>query len=232
MGKLKAVFFDLDGTLSNSIPVVCEALQKTMLERNFVQPLEYFRQFAGPPLSHSFTVMGVAQVDIANCIDRYHYFYDQSKQSVTLFAGVKELLAELAHTDLAIMLATSKHIDLAQKVCADFQITPYFTGICGAHFDNNKSAKSLVIAEALNTLHSSGVLVAGASSDYGEPLENITSYRDDVIMVGDRIYDIEGAKAHRIRTVLVEWGAPQKEWKLAWDTVKDPAALFTFLNEL
>ena len=43
------------------------------------------------------------------------------------------------------------------------------------------------------------------------------NYRSDVVMVGDRIYDIVGAKTHNIAAILLTWGAaPAEEYQQAY----------------
>ena len=49
-------------------------------------------------------------------------------------------------------------------------------------------------------------------------------------MVGDRKYDVHGAAAHGLPTVLVRWGAaPDEEYVLAWRTAETPGQLADLL---
>ena len=69
-----------------------------------------------------------------------------------------------------------------------YDLTKYFDVIAGASDDETRSAKADVIEEALRRLTAIG-------ADVSNP-----------VMVGDRIHDVEGAAAHGVPTIFVEWG--------------------------
>ena len=65
-----------------------------------------------------------------------------------------------------------------------FDFAKYFTGICGASMDTSRSTKDAVIAHLLK--------------------QNGTS--ENMVMVGDTVFDVTGAAVHGIPTIGVSWG--------------------------
>ncbi|MBM7825559.1 phosphoglycolate phosphatase [Arcanobacterium pluranimalium] len=236
MNELKAVLFDLDGTLTDSAPLICNALHETMLEKAGVDmPPASFMPCVGPPLHQSFARMGVAQDQIEDYIADYRHRYLQVMDQTPLFPGMGRTLRVIKEElGVPLLVATSKLTHLAQEVCDNLDISSVFSRICGAHTDTMHSSKTLVVADALQYLYDAGVL-AQAPDVAARPHvpDNGEAMRTDVVMVGDRIFDIEGAGAHNIRTVLVQWGgAPQSEHDLAWASVKSQEELIRVLCSL
>ena len=229
---IKAVLFDLDGTLTDSAPVVTSTLAATMKALAGVDlPLEAFRKYRGPPLKASFGDLGVPADQVQDYIDEYRRRYSAVGNDVDLFAGTRELLERLHDDGFALGLATSKFQRSARGVCEHLGIAHLFTAVCGDTTEKNLFGKAEVVQSALNELRAKGVLAAGAGQLTGSaevPASSPTSgpWRDDVIMVGDRIYDIEGAGVHGVRTILVEWADSwPEERELAWATVSTPHEL-------
>ena len=93
-----------------------------------------------------------------------------------------------------LALATSKPEIFAAQILEHFDLAKYFTAICGATLDETRNKKSAVIRYALETL---GV----PKNEYG----------NRVLMIGDRLHDVEGAREHGIPTLGVLWGYGSRE---------------------
>jgi phosphoglycolate phosphatase len=74
------------------------------------------------------------------------------------------------------------------RILEHFGIAEYFDVIAGASEDESRSAKADVVAYALERLRAQDV-------DLTHP-----------VLVGDRAYDVAGAAANDVPTILVEWG--------------------------
>jgi phosphoglycolate phosphatase len=98
------------------------------------------------------------------------------------------LIARLHGLGVPLAISSSKPESQVVPILEHFGLARYFTVICGASEDETRSAKADVVAEALRRLAESGV---------------DTSH---TVLVGDRIHDVEGAAAHGIPAILVEWG--------------------------
>ena len=168
----KAILFDLDGTLTDSgegiINCAILALEHFGLP---VPPREELGVFVGPPLDDSFKKFGVSdhQVDEAIRVFRSRYL-TKGKFENFPYPG--------------IYVATSKPEETAIEIMDHFELSKYFTRICGATMDKARNSKSKVIAYLLETC----------------------GRGENIVMVGDTAFDVNGAKAHNIPTVGVSWG--------------------------
>ena len=86
---------------------------------------------------------------------------------------------------MRLVVATSKAEPTARRILEHFGLDEHFEVIAGASLDGVRATKADVMAHALAQL---------------EPLP------ERVVMVGDRAHDVEGAAAHGIATVVVDWG--------------------------
>lgn len=182
----KAVFFDLDGTLTDSgegiINCAILALEHFGLP---VPPREKMRVFVGPPLDQTFIKFGVPadKTDEAIRVFRSRYVVTGKFENFP-YPGICDALQQLKAQGHRLFVATSKPEVTALEVLEKFNMTGYFEAICGATLDGTRSHKADVIAFLLNKL------------------EDVP----EKIMVGDTSFDVTGAAAHGIPTIGVSWG--------------------------
>ncbi|MEW6975657.1 HAD hydrolase-like protein [Trueperella pyogenes] len=228
---LKAVLFDLDGTLTDSAPIVTQTLAATMRElAGLDRPANTYRKYLGPPLQESFRDLGIPDDDVHTLVVEYRRRYSLVGDRTQLFAGVTDLLRDVRAEGLGLALATSKFQRTAREVCERLDIAQYFHALCGDITEKNLFGKSEVVEMALNALAEQGIVETGAGLADQLPAR---TFRDDVLMVGDRIFDIEGAGRHRVRTVLVEWADSWPgEREQAWATVSSPGELLELIREV
>ena len=100
------------------------------------------------------------------------------------YPGIPELLAELKQQGHTLYVATSKPEETAIEILEKFELSQYFTLICGASIALNRMEKAEVIELLLQQVGT---------------LEN-------TIMVGDTAFDVTGAAQHGISTIGVSWG--------------------------
>ncbi|MDO4318437.1 MAG: HAD hydrolase-like protein [Lachnospiraceae bacterium] len=184
---MKYVFLDLDGTISDSSEgitnCIAEALE-TMGVR--VEDKNTLKKYIGPPLSVSFRDYFEGE-DIERAIGLYRARYRESGwKENRMYPGIPEALAALRKGGKQIVMATSKPEEFARRIAEYFGIASYFTAICGASLDQRINTKAEVIAYAMKTL--------GLS----DPKE--------IVMVGDRYHDVEGAAEFGIAALGVTYG--------------------------
>ena len=182
----KTVLFDLDGTLTDSGEGIinCAALAL----RHFGLPVpsrEEMRVFVGPPLYETFQRFGVPADKAEEAIRVYRSRYIPTGMfENTPYPGIRELLEKLRAQGHRLYVATSKPENMSVEILEHFDLAKYFDHICGASLDRSRSSKDAVIAYLLE--------------QYGKD--------EEMIMVGDTVFDILGAAAHAIPAVGVTWG--------------------------
>ncbi len=180
------VIFDLDGTLTDSaegiVASFCHALEQVGAA---VPGGDLASKIIGPPMHHTLAGLGLgARTDEAIAAYRADYVARGWAMN-TPFDGVEELLVDLRAAGVRLAVATSKAEPTAQRILAHFELAEHFEVIAGASPDGIRALKADVVAHALAQL---------------QPLP------DRVLMVGDRLHDVEGAAEHGIDTVVVAWG--------------------------
>ena len=182
----KAILFDLDGTLTDSGEGIINCAILAL--EHFGLPVPSRKElgvFVGPPLNKSFMEFGVKedQVDEAIRVFRSRYL-TKGKFENFPYEGIPEMLANLQALGHDLYVATSKPEDTALEIMDHFDLSKYFTRICGATMDEARNSKDKVIAYLLDTC----------------------GRGENIVMVGDTVYDVVGAKAHHIPTIGVAWG--------------------------
>ncbi len=182
----KSIFFDLDGTLTDSGEGIINCAQYTLAHYDLPIPTrKEMRVFVGPPLHESFPRFGVPVEKVEEAIAIYRSRYIPiGKFENAPYPGIRELLARLQGEGHKLYVATSKPEKISIEILDHFDLSRYFTVICGASMDQSRSTKSAVIAWLLTRCGSA----------------------ENAIMVGDTAFDVLGAKEHGIPTVGVSWG--------------------------
>lgn len=182
----KSILFDLDGTLTDSGEGIIKSA--AMVLEKFGLPVpsyEEMRVFVGPPLHETFHKFGVPKDRCDEAVALYRTRYT----TVGLFEnapypGIRELLETLKGQGHRLFVATSKPEGMSVRILEHFDLAKYFEIIAGATLDRSRLEKSDVIAYLF------------------QQAENAES----CIMVGDTVFDVEGAAAHNIPTIGVAWG--------------------------
>lgn len=182
----KAVFFDLDGTLTDSgegiINCAILALEHFGIP---VESRESLRVFVGPPLSDSMRRFGVPEDRVEEAVKVFRSRYlTVGKFENFPYPGIRELLERLKAAGVRLFIATSKPETTANEVLEHFELNQYFEEICGSTMDGSRVSKEDVITYLFSKIGS----------------------MEQVVMVGDTTYDVLGAAAHGIPTIGVSWG--------------------------
>lgn len=182
----KTIFFDLDGTLTDSGEGIINCSALALEHYGIPVPSrEEMRIFVGPPLHDTFQKFGIPAEECDHAVEIFRSRYT----TVGIFEnspypGIRELLEALTAHGHRLFVATSKPENMAVQVLEHFDLARYFELICGATLDRSRIEKSDVIAYLLEQ--------AGT-------VEN-------TVMVGDTAFDVLGAASHGIPTIGVVWG--------------------------
>ncbi len=191
--KYKHIFFDLDGTLTDPgvgiTNSVAYALRRCGIEEEDRTKLY---KFIGPPLIDSFMLCyGFSREQATDAVAVYReYFAPKGIFENEVYPGISEMLSELKEKGVKLYVASSKPEKFVVEILKHFELFEYFTGVYGSTMDETRTKKDEVIAYALET-------------------ENLSAA--DVIMVGDRHHDIDGAKKNGMRSVGVTYGYGDRE---------------------
>ncbi len=185
-----AVLLDLDGTISDSGPVITASIAETLAHFGYpAQSAEELLRFVGPPIRDGFrTFVGVPEDRLAAVVADYRARYNERMLQAPVFPGMAELVRALHARGVPLALATSKRQSLAVVVLDHAGLSEYFTVIRGASDDETRAAKADIVEDALAGLRERDVDLTRA------------------VMVGDRHHDVDGAAVHGLPTVLVGWG--------------------------
>lgn len=183
------VFFDLDGTLTdpaigitNSVMYALKYFGIDIADRRVLYP------FIGPPLKESFEKFyQLSSEQAEEALREYRvYFSDKGLYENTVYDGIPTLLQALCDNGCKVVLATSKPAVYAKRILEHFDLQKYFTFVSGSELNGERVDKAEVIRYALDALH-------------------ITDVKQ-VIMVGDRCFDVEGAAECGIDAIGVTYG--------------------------
>lgn len=180
------VLFDLDGTLTDSADGVVSSFRHALAQVGAPVPEgDLASLVVGAPMHYTLGGMGLGD-DADAAIAAYRADYTSRGWAMNrLFDGIEPLLVDLQKAGIRLAVATSKAEPTARQILEHFGLDGYFEVIAGASPDGTRAAKADVVAHALAQL---------------QPLPQ------RVLMVGDRVHDVEGAAEHGIDTVVVAWG--------------------------
>lgn len=183
----KAVLLDLDGTIIDSAPGILRSAQYALQNLGREMDSAAMRAFIGPPLKDCFTqVCGLTDQEALEAVQLYRERYGSvGKFECSLYPGVEGLLKALHQSGRRVLLATSKPEQFAAEILEHLGVAQYFDRIGGAALDHSRETKEEVLAYVLE--------------DQGLSPE-------DAVMVGDRRFDIEGAKAFSMASIGVLYG--------------------------
>lgn len=208
------ILFDLDGTLTDSKEGICKCVQYALKKQGIDEPnLDVLEPFIGPPLSESFKEfyhMNEEQIEKA-VVDYRERFSATGLYENALYDGIDDVLSDLNNKGKHLAVASSKPQEFVKRILKHFKINKYFDVVVGSELDGRRSNKAEAIEEALKQLYS---LEEGA--DVKEYLSNNKDIKLSTVMVGDRKFDIKGAKDFGIASVGVKYGfAPKGELETA-----------------
>ena len=184
----KWFLFDLDGTLTdNSVGIMKSA--RFALEHMGVPNAEEstLRRFIGPPLHLSFMEFyGFSEEKAFEAVEQYRVRYrEKGVYENELFPGMDETLRALKSAGAGLCVATSKPTVFTEIILKQHGVYDLFDHVVGSNLDGTLTDKTEVIREVLR---------------------RIGENRGEAYMVGDRSFDIIGAKNCALKSVGVYFG--------------------------
>jgi phosphoglycolate phosphatase len=134
---IRAVIFDLDGTLVDSVADLHSAANRLLREQSLPAldrpTLQSFIGNGIPVLvERCLRQVGAATDDLASSVKRFKEIYeDQGHRETTLFPAVAEALDQLADRGYRLALCTNKDWAPARRILAQLGVAGYFDRVVG-----------------------------------------------------------------------------------------------------
>ncbi len=217
--NFKYILFDLDGTLTESGNGIINSVKYALKHFHITDKSpEELRKFIGPPLRDSYMkICGLSkeQADEGLKIFR-EYFEKKGMFENEVYEGIEEVLRKLKDNGKILVVATSKPEKYSIEILEHFNLRKYFTVVVGSDFEETRVKKGDIIKFAVEKLK----------------LEFEDFENSKCIMVGDREYDILGAKENGIKSIGVLYGygtLVELTQARAFKVVKTPKELLEIL---
>lgn len=198
----KYLLFDLDGTITKSEEGIFNCIKYALDWAGIPYP-EYrvFRSFIGPSLYDSFVrEFGMDDAKAKEMVAKYRERYNVvGLFEAEVYDGVADTLCALKEKGCILSVATSKPTEPTLRILEKFGVGKYFDVVVGSNPDGTGSDKMHIISQVLESL----------KKDHGLTEDMIKS--NQVVMIGDRRYDIEGGKACGLQTIGVLYGYGSRE---------------------
>lgn len=186
--KYDAVLFDFDGTLADTGVGIFNSLRIAIAAMGF-KPIseKKLRTFIGPPIYDSFKrELGMSDEQCKAAVKKYREVYGRRCiVQFEMYPGIEELLRLLKENGVKIAIASSKPEKFVRKLIAFLKYEELIDCISAPKSDDVPEDKSVLIENAVKEL---GVEKSRA------------------IMVGDRHFDINGAKVAGVASIGVTYG--------------------------
>lgn len=185
------LLFDLDGTLTDSSEGICKSIQYSLgkigIQEDDLKKLEVF---IGPPLRYSFKEYYGLEGELAEqAIAFYRERYTEvGKYENRPYPGIREMLIHLKAAGAVLAVASSKPELYVEDILRHFDLYELFDYVVGSDMEGKRETKTAVIREAM------------------ERMQVTREEPKGVLMVGDRHFDIDGAKELSLDSLGVYYG--------------------------
>jgi phosphoglycolate phosphatase len=190
---MDAIYFDLDGTLTDPKPGITRSIQYALqkLGHHTVPTEDELTWCIGPPLRASFAKILGADDHADRAVSLYRErFSDVGLYENGVYDGIGELLTTLSQSGQRLFVATSKPHVFATRIVEHFGLRHHFEHVFGSELDGTRVDKSDLLQYALKI----------AAVDPAK-----------TVMIGDRSHDMVGAGNNGMKRIGVLYGYGSKD---------------------
>ena len=187
--------FDFDGTVCDTAPGVLGCTKEALVSMGYKVPDEQtLRLFLGPPINWAMRELAhVKEEEVEEVVADFRKRYTAGGMfNCAVFDGIKDLLITLGKNGHTIAIVSAKPEPYVNRITEHLGIRKSFDYIAGAPMQEKLADKANNIRRAIE-------------------MTGYADKSDEVVMIGDRLYDIEGAKACGISSVGVLYGYGTRE---------------------
>ena len=208
--QIKAILFDLDGTLLDTSAGIRHSVRYAMSQLHLPQPSDdQIGEFIGPPIQESLMkYAGITAEEAQKGANIFREFYkNEALFEASLYEGILSILEQLRQHGIKIGVATYKREDYAIEILKHFDIVPYCDVIHGAD-NENRLSKADIIQLCCDELRED---------------------KAHILLVGDTEHDAKGAALSGVRFCAVTWGFGYRKKDVPEDIccIHEPMELLT-----
>jgi HAD superfamily hydrolase (TIGR01509 family) len=206
---LRAVVFDLDGTLLNSLPLVLAAIAHGIEPFGPRPTMEIFAKLGGPPERFLCTLVDDRK-NVPAALARMEAYHRANAHMIQPYDGVSALLENLRHRGLQVAIWTGRDRLTTEALLREHKLEGYFAAVvCGDDLPTHKPDP-----EGLR-----------------EILRGLGVQPQETVFVGDADVDVLGGVGCGVDTLLIRH-AREVELHVAaqsWRTVESPVEAFALV---
>lgn len=207
----RAVVFDLDGTLVDSMPLVLRGFAHALAPfRPDLGPDDIFDRLGGPPARTLLELTG-DETKAAEALRRLESFGFEDGSLVSPFPGLRVLLEALQAAGITMAVWTGRDRHTAEAILSAHDLGVFFPAVvCGDDLPTHKP-------------HPEGLVAI---------MERLGLQPDEVLYAGDADADVLGGAAAGVRTILIHHGraADAAVRSRAWRQAATPPEAYALIG--
>lgn len=183
-----AVFFDFDGTIADTGEGIFASVNYAVEQMGF-SPLseEMLRTFIGPPVFDSFKrMLNVDDGKAAQAVQKYREYYSEKGIfKLRVYDGIDKLFADIKNSGIKLAVASSKPENFIKRIIEHLGFDNLIDFVAAPESDKAPESKVALVEKAVN---------------------HFGIEKSRALMIGDRYFDINGAKGAGVKSVGVTFG--------------------------
>ena len=186
--KYDAVLLDFDGTIADTGEGIYDSVRYAVRAMGFDPlPEEVMHTFIGPPVFSSFKrALNLSDEDSAKAVEKYRESYmNGGIYRLSFYDGMEKLLNDIKKSGIKLAVASSKPENFIIEILKYLKISDLFDFISAPESDKAPESKTALVERAVKAL---GI------------------DKSKAVMIGDRYFDIEGAKEAKVYSIGVTFG--------------------------
>ena len=186
--KYDAVLLDFDGTIADTGEGIYDSVRYAVRAMGFDPlPEEVVHTFIGPPVFSSFKrALNLSDEDSAKAVEKYRESYmNGGIYRLSFYDGMEKLLNDIIKAGIKLTVASSKPENFIIEILRYLKISDLFDFISAPESDKAPESKTALVERAVKAL---GI------------------DKSKAVMIGDRYFDIEGAKEAKVDSIGVTFG--------------------------
>lgn len=193
--KYKAVIFDLDGTILNTLPDLTESVNYALNKYNFpIRTIDEVRSFVGNGvglLIKRSLPTGTDEKICQECLDEFKSYYENHYAVKTVpYESICDVLSQIRNKGIKIGVVSNKFDSAVQDLCKI-----YFDGLIDVSVGEKDGVPRKPSPDSCEYVINA----------LGQP-------KNEILYIGDSEVDILTAKNAGLQSISVSWGFKSKEF--------------------